>query len=181
MAQIDLRTSIMRYQSVSMGLEYGPMRELHSGPMRELHSGPMRELVSGGKIPESRGQERSVGGMLPRKVFHTKPGSGSSLRSEVINTSSSSSSSASWMIQELCTERILDTARSGSAASRRELEIPQSVKVSRQVTSRLLRNIRFLSKARKNLDKLQLTRQSVENVGHVHVTKVVFHYLHFHF
>ena len=120
--------------------------------------------------------------MLPRKVFHSKPGSGSNLRSEVINTSSSSSSSASqsWMIQELCTERILDTARSGSAASRRELEIPQSVKVSRQVTSRLLRNIRFLSKARKNLDKLQLTRQSVENVGHVHVTKVVFHLLHFH-
>ena len=72
--------------------------------------------------------------MLPRKVFHTRPGLASNLRSEVVNTESSDSDSAriSWRLEELCAERILDTARASPAQSQ-ELIIPEPVKVSRQV------------------------------------------------
>ena len=96
----------------------------------------LASLLSGSRnFALVRGWDCSEDGMLPRRVFQTKPGAGSNLRAEVTNTDPSTSSSKSWRIQEVCAERILDTARTSSTQSTEELLIPQPVKVSRQVSS----------------------------------------------
>ena len=71
--------------------------------------------------------------MLPRRVFHAKPGSGSGVRlqSEVVNTASVPSTK-NWTIQDI-SDRILDTSRSSSEVSLPDIDIPPAVKVSRQV------------------------------------------------
>merc|ERR1711936_1245062 len=70
------------------------------------------------------------GRMLPRRVFHAKPGSGSGVRlqSEVVNTASVPGSK-SWTIQDI-SDRILDTSRT-SPASLPDVDIPPGVRVSR--------------------------------------------------
>ena len=94
----------------------------------------LASLLSGSRnFALVRGRDCSEDGMLPRRAFQTKPGS--NLRAEVTNTDPSTSSSKTWRIQEVCAERILDTARTSSTQSTEELLIPQPVKVSRQVSS----------------------------------------------
>ena len=71
--------------------------------------------------------------MLPRGVFHAKPGSGSGVRlqSEVVNTASVTSTK-NWTIQDI-SDKILDTSRSSSEFSLPDIDIPPAVKVARQV------------------------------------------------